>query len=72
MAAGGPSPGGAPAPGGAPPIDPGGVFGPTANPGEPITAGVPGVESPAPDSKDVLRVIYESYPSPWIAGLLNG
>ena len=35
--------------------------------------GVPAAPGqPVPDSKAVLRAIYDVYPSPWIAGLLNG
>lgn len=49
------------------------VFGPTQRPGEPATAGMIGVEpdQPIPDSKAVLRAIYQRYPSPWIAALLH-
>ena len=33
--------------------------------------GVPGAEQPPPDATFVLQKIYEAYPSPWIASLLN-
>jgi len=70
MAAGGP--GGA-SPGGAAPSAPNaGVFGPTTMPGQSLMTGVANTPGQAPpDSKAVLRAIYDKYPSPWIAKLLN-
>ena len=48
-------------------------FGPTQRPTEPATAGMLGVEPEHEiDTDYVLRKIYEQYPSPWIAGLING
>ena len=46
------------------------AFGPTQRPNEPISAGQqpPGEYY---DPVDVLRSIYNSYPSPWIAALLG-
>jgi hypothetical protein len=51
--------------------NPAGAFGPSTRPSEPITAGTvrPGTE--AVDSKEILRMIYAAYPSPWIASLLS-
>ena len=46
------------------------AFGPTNRPSEPITAGLPSQNQEA-DAVAVLRSIYQSFPSPWIAALIG-
>jgi len=49
-----------------------GAFAPTDRPGESPLAGSPaGYEKPELDATQVLRILYERYPSPWIAGLIG-
>lgn len=52
------------------PQPPQGAFGPTERPNEPITAGVIGEQGGEPDTENVLRALYEQYPSSYIARLL--
>ena len=79
MAAGGPTgpTGGAapgPAGGAAPPGGGGaGLFGPTARPTESIMAGANGApDQPQLTSDELLRVMYQKRPSPYLARLLRG
>jgi len=49
-----------------------GAFGPTERPNEsPLAGGAGGYEEPPVSATDILRIIYERYPSPWIAGLIG-
>jgi hypothetical protein len=45
--------------------------GPTQRPNEPLTAGLPGQQGQGADAVEVLRSIYKSFPSPWIAALIG-
>ena len=64
--------GGPPVAGGVPGMPDGGAFGPTMRPNESPLAGTGGSGgTPYPDASAVLRAIYASYPSPWIASLLG-
>jgi hypothetical protein len=58
------------APVGVPPGPMPDAFGPSQRPHEPLTAGLPGQGQEA-DSVAVLRAIYKSFPSPWIAALIG-
>lgn len=54
----------------------GGVFGPTARPQEPITAGAGPYAGPTgqfagQDEDMILEILYKNWPSPLIAGLMN-
>lgn len=64
---------GRPAPRGAPPLPTGGVFGPTARPGEPGTAGVMGMGPPqgTPDVEQILRTLYTMFPHPKLLSLMR-
>ena len=73
LAAGGPpsSAGGAPAGGGGPmpPMD---IFGPTSRPGEPPTAGLGQEGLYSPEDPDLpIRIMYQMYPHPSLARLLE-
>lgn len=69
-----PSAGGRASPGGAAnPASPAGAFGPTQRPNEPISAGS-GMDmagSQGPTVQQILKKVYEAYPSPYIRGLLG-
>jgi hypothetical protein len=76
--ASGPTPpsGGTPAPsggGGGPAPSGPGLFGPTARPTESIMAGANGApDQPQLTSDELLRVMYQKRPSPYLARLLRG
>lgn len=59
------------------PAAPGGIFGPTTRPGEPITAGaypqpVQGFGDAEPiTTDDLLREMYRKRPSPWLLRLIR-
>ena len=69
------SAGGTPAGGGGAPISPpspDGVFGPTERPNVPLTRGL-GQQgaSPVVDPHTLLQILYEKYPSPYLARLME-
>ena len=76
MAAGSPTStggtGGTPAAGGSPASGAEGVFGPTARPSEPITAGAMGAGGqPQLTPDELFRILYQKRPSPWLARLMR-